>query len=514
MSQEPDELVVTSRRPTAAVVEWDPRGHAVLDGRFEWTVRGSQAVLERLERELAPHAERLGDVVLLSFGNTVGWFRCSGLGTFEVRSGKWSCKDFDDMVRDIGRVAGSLPFGRAKGGWMFERRHRVDPQVLLHQFFYLRSVLDSDYRADDALLPALRRVLADPHRRLEATERRVPVERCTAVGPRELLRIACGDGLLRSVPASRSAVALRLGGRLPVEVRERVNVVTYDTPENRFVRCLLGQIGRILDEVEHEFVRADGPGVPGMRHEVHRLRAMLAPVVRARLWESVGDLDRAVADSPVLQRKAGYRACFVVHSRLQLGAAVPPLPRQFDRILALRDVAELYELWCYFRVAELLSRRLGTAVAADRPTASAGSLRVPHAFRIGWACGSELLYNASFRRGGARHSYSVPLRPDIALVMRGGANAGLHLLDAKFRVGSPSAADRVARSDERTFQRGDLHKMHAYRDAIRRARSAWVLYPGTRDRFWSDGREGCGVGVAGLRPGDEESGWFVLERLV
>ena len=35
-----------------------------------------------------------------------------------------------------------------------------------------------------------------------------------------------------------------------------------------------------------------------------------------------------------------------------------------------------------------------------------------------------------------------------------------------------------------TFKRGDIYKMHAYRDAIPDARSVWILYPGGEFRFF------------------------------
>ena len=106
------------------------------------------------------------------------------------------------------------------------------------------------------------------------------------------------------------------------------------------------------------------------------------------------------------------------------------------------------------------------------------------------------MYNQHFSRWHARrrHSYSVPLRPDIALSIPGGPNSGLHLFDAKFRVhgladvglggSDKDGDDEKARERAGTFKRGDIYKMHAYRDAIPDARSVWILYPGGEFRFF------------------------------
>ena len=498
-------LVVKPRRGNVAA-ELGAHGRPVLDGRYDWVVTGPANLLESVAHELAPHGEQLGSALVLSFGNTVGWFEAAGLGSFEVASGKWTGQDFDRMLLDIGKVAAGLPFGQTKGGWMFERKQRIDRQVLLHQFVYLRSVLDADARADDALLPALRQILAAPHRKLERLGRRVPIDRCTSVRSQELLRIVSGAIPLMRAGASRSLLASRLGGRLPIEVDEEASSVTYDTPENRFVRSLLVELGRLLDDVEQVFVVPDRPSHRGLWAEVQRLRGLLQPFQRARLWESVGQVDRPVADSPVLQRKPGYRNCMVVHSRLRLGSRVPPLPQNLDRILAMRDIATLYELWCYFRLAELLAAWLGQPVSSDCPQPGTGQLDVPHGFRIGWQCGSELLFNARFQRGATKHSYSLPLRPDLALELRAGPHQGLHLLDAKFKVrslqGIVGDEDDETPDPARTVKAADVHKMHTYRDAIHQARTSWVLFPGNENEFWPDSSDDAGgVGAVGFMPG-------------
>ena len=121
-----------------------------------------------------------------------------------------------------------------------------------------------------------------------------------------------------------------------------------------------------------------------------------------------------------------------------------------------------------------------------------------------WA-GITLHYNGRFSRGtqGARHAYSTPLRPDIVLTDTRRGDAVVHLLDAKFRVDLRDEA-----SGRRTFKGDDLAKMHAYRDAITAARTAWVLYPGDDFRVFhvdpdEEGRGG--VGAIPMAPGGADA---------
>lgn len=101
-------------------------------------------------------------------------------------------------------------------------------------------------------------------------------------------------------------------------------------------------------------------------------------------------------------------------------------------------------------------------------------------------------------------SMSFELRPDIVLRVPGGPAAGLHVLDAKFRIARTGADESEAKVD-------DLHKMHTYRDAINAVRSAWVLYPGEEtSAFGDDGRvwdlgsleppPHSGIGAIGISP--------------
>ena len=82
----------------------------------------------------------------------------------------------------------------------------------------------------------------------------------------------------------------------------------------------------------------------------------------------------------------------------------------------------------------------------------------------------------------------MPLIPDLTLRVPDGPNAGLHLFDAKLRVkaltevGLP--ADDKAAERPAAFKRADVHKIHAYRDAIPDARSVWILYPGGHFGFF------------------------------
>ncbi|HEY6554048.1 MAG TPA: nuclease domain-containing protein, partial [Vicinamibacteria bacterium] len=197
-------------------------------------------------------------------------------------------------------------------------------------------------------------------------------------------------------------------------------------------------------------------------------------------------------------------------ARLRLAARIPLDREVVRRLLEARDVAELYELWCFFTMVRGVEEVLGPPAHADAFTWRTPDLVIRHGFRVSWPDGTSLVYNRSFTPSD-RRSYSVTLRPDVTLEAPG---AGLHLFDAKFRLESPALLMDDNEDDDRrrSFKRDDLYKMHTYRDAIPGARSVWVLYPGTETRFFGTGHtrwDGTGrppeplegVGAVSLKPG-------------
>jgi predicted component of viral defense system (DUF524 family) len=213
-------------------------------------------------------------------------------------------------------------------------------------------------------------------------------------------------------------------------------------------------------------------------------------------------------------------------------------------MLEIKDIAELYEMWCFFEVQRRVSGALG------REPIEAQSERVDHfgarlgwGLRIAWGSGLELFYNLSFSnsakaKADRRRSYSLLLRPDIVLRIPHGPNAGDHIFDAKFKVTRIAdtipndqtddvGVDERLEAEERrgVFQQADIYKMHTYRDALPSAKSVWILYPGSEFRFFDVehgrvdqaaklGATPNGVGAVALQPGAEGELGVVIGRLV
>jgi predicted component of viral defense system (DUF524 family) len=183
-----------------------------------------------------------------------------------------------------------------------------------------------------------------------------------------------------------------------------------------------------------------------------------------------------------------------------------------------RDVATLYELWVYFAVIEAVERRLGRPVRAEAFSRGPTQVDVPWRYRVTWPGGVELSYNQTFSPGsGPATSWSVQLRPDVVLTVPVGSDLVRHVFDAKFKV---ERLDATAEDDDdtaervRVFRKGDIYKMHAYRDALPEVYTAWVVYPGKTEQRWEDPRGDGGVGAVPAEPGAEDHLRGLVSRLL
>jgi predicted component of viral defense system (DUF524 family) len=216
------------------------------------------------------------------------------------------------------------------------------------------------------------------------------------------------------------------------------------------------------------------------------------------LFADVGELEIFPASSQVLLRRDGYRECLQVYRLLHI--AREPIFDRLQDAIDNRRIDQLYEFWCFFRLAEMLTKILGnwqqplfSALESDE-----GGLRYGLSAELGK--GYQLVYNRTFSHGkGSGHSYSISLRPDFSLMKDG---QPLVVFDAKFRFDerdlerfkkmSETTDEAIDEEMDDAQQKGDMErlakhadicKMHTYRDALK-CRAATILFPGTRGVFY------------------------------
>jgi predicted component of viral defense system (DUF524 family) len=387
------------------------------------------------------------------------------------------------LIDDLIRYLVSMPFDWS-APTEFPTEERVQPPSPI---FVLHVLAQNAQR----ICHALQTIWRNPHRRLVTEERWVLLSEASSVDADTILMMLQHPEHLRPYRGgSLSTLAQRLKGKVPERVFERRVTETLDTPENRFIKRFMDIVLYWCDELQRlnywQKAQSHQPDLQTLREFVRFLRA-------DPLFADVGELEIFPASSQVLLRRDGYRECLQVYRLLHIARA--PIFDRLQDAIDNRRIDQLYEFWCFFRLAEELcdgqQPKFKGTLESDE-----GGLRYGLSAELG--NGYQLFYNRTFSHGkGSGHSYSVSLRPDFSL-MKGGQP--LVVFDAKFRFDEkdiqPSQPLEEEMDDaqqegdiERLAKHADICKMHTYRDALK-CRAAIILFPGTKGVFYrTDGTE-------------------------
>jgi len=474
----------------------------------------------------------------LNFQNFVGWSRVGGR-LFKIISPKITPEMFDAMLEQINEECASLPFAFNTPSFLpFERIAPGGEAVLYHAFMYLRHVL---LRADPSLESMVERIIAYPHRVMAQVQERRELHRARRIRPAAVNQLAGRPRDLMPVRSAPHLAQYEIAQRLKDTAGERffpthmqcvLKELTLDNPENRFVKYFISVCLDIADLFRRRFegmVDAGSALDYDLVGDSRRMVEMLRRLLSRRFFTEIGEMRYLPYNSQTLQKRAGYRELFDCFNRMNLGSAYPVAADDLVKIIENKDIATLYEYWTYFACLRCLREVLGEPVSAHVASTEMEA-RLAHGMCVRFTNGAALFYNKTYRYGRDDGSYSLPYRPDISLE----TPRGTYIFDAKFKVediyvqlGDEVLAgndEEVAQAEKgflendkekssQFFKYGDINKMHCYRDAIRGVKAAFILYPGSRFRFYhrtlgrADSLEELsdfdGVGALPLRPSAE-----------
>ncbi len=460
----------------------------------------------------------------LRFGNFVGLAELDGC-VVRVDSRRISVPDADRMIEELVAAVHGLP-SRAlpPTGTSFDRPLVRADDIDLLAYLVVRDAVRGHGPHD--LTAAMARILARPHEQLadEHTDR--PIWAADRIDAHTLIELASRPVERIPVPLdsslARSPIALLPGG-VPARVRVGRSIPTTNTLENRFVATVLDRCLGIVRGVFAHAARHGHPAMTALQAEAAQVAAALEHWRFHRVLEDLQPLRRLPTTSTVLRGRPGYRDVLSLYADL-LGRTLIVPPSASIRIVGLRDIATLYEWWCYFQVVAAVSEKLGPPLHMDpaAPTWQGAELRYGLTAQFPENVRVELNRSFSRSQAGKHRSYSVTLRPDILVETPGGR----HIFDAKFAfepLQSSLGDDVDEENDDESLTsrawRAHIHKMHTYRDALDQVASVRVLYPGTTHDWYPAGPHGArqGVGSLPLRVGsatDSSALHSLLDELI
>lgn len=397
-----------------------------------------------------------------------------------------------------------------------------EARSLYQRFAFVHSFVSSpDFEA------ALETVLRRPHQEYRLTHE----ETTGGAGlraDRHLVRQLLGPGPRQPLAGGHTVAGLT---SLPTRLVRVEHIETYDTRPNQFVKFALEHWRNVAETVQAALSRVSGRSAARGQREAEELAERLDDALRSALFAEAGILESLPSSSTVLQGRAGYRDIYRAFLRSEAAARLAWAGGADVFSAGQRDVATLYEYWCFIELVRIVQQLPSIDVAVqDLFRVSDGnqlelvlsrgedSVVRGRGARRGRPVEVELWFNRQFLRGdGPDSTWSVGMRPDCSLCVRVGESgslgtAWLHF-DAKYRLNQSEpvfgeqAGEPVPTGVISSALTEDLAKMHSYRDAIRRSAGAFVLYPGFDDaqpprrKYRHEVLPGLGAFV--LRPGSD-----------
>jgi len=403
-----------------------------------------------------------------------------------------------ELLAEVQEMAEGLPFGLMAGHTPLVEKGGAAPTITQYCLFSAFSPL---------LAATFARIAARPHRRLHGFRENVALHQVRRCDAQTVVRAARN-------PHARGALCGRgrsAGGDVRLNVPRMEH--THDTTLNRYVRYLLGCLmaaGQNLADALEAY-RSDVGEVESRTRtwaaRTRETRRLFQAMTRARFLESVPPRQADPSAMVAAARHPDY-ARFVKLCRLVLHPAVA-LGQADDTRMTLRPTYELYEYWCFLRLASMMPE-----ILPDMEWSAVGGTQSPGLFAeipdgttlLGHRGDDEvaLTFQQTYRYA-PKHapdpfSISTEFRPDFVLSVRRGTEQRLVIFDAKYRASDFSIKEA-------------LRDMHVYRDAIRSAPAqsavdaAFILVPdfgpGMSRFFDVDYRERYRFGGFRLTPGGE-----------
>ena len=383
------------------------------------------------------------------------------------------------------------------------------PSELPAELLYLRFAMIAAYLQDPAFEAAIARITSQPHRTWVSEQEIRPIGSPFPAGA-AFRRAVCAPG--RRVPWAGGSAAL---DSLPAALTRDRTEASVDNSANQFVKFALERWRAVALEL------LDGLSLASQKVESGPLRrgqqiaadvgAQLDEYLAHPLFREVSSLWRMPTSDQVLLKRAGYREVFRTFAMTESGPTVRIDREDVTDVFAAsqRNIATLYEFWCFLAVVDSLGRVCGEEQTARAFTVAADgtsmTMRSGRASKLSWSVRRggrplrvEVFFNRTFAGANDRRgSWSQAMRPDCSVRIRPEGSTPSRVLkqelevwlhfDAKYRVDNLLAQLTSAPDSDESFaesttsggaKRDDLLKMHAYRDAIARTAGAYVLYPG------------------------------------
>lgn len=460
------------------------------------------------------------DYGTLVFKNCVGKAFFKGISLL-IESDKISASEMNHLIEVVNSYILNLSYDFNTTTFSSILRNRTKRTDLnYHKYLLIRNALNSS-KADRNLFSLFNQIEADPYRTFITNIEYKDFYQCDVLVNESIEDIVSGNAILQKCNNEMNKLARKLKkgtqGYVPIEIAVEETVDTFNTPENQFIRFFIEWTVDFLSTFNLKFAN-----YPNFNHfelidENNRHIKKLKMLLTQTFLRYVGTLQSIPMNSTVLTKKNGYRQIFQLFIGVNALPEIDPIQEDIQEVIENKSLDVLYENYCFFGLSDVLAQIYGTNLTKLKykvqKTEFSKTLEKKtnsNYFEFA-ATGTLPKVRIHYNKNYVAESYSKAYDPDISIEIFDSYDSlvAIYVFDSKFKinfVAGEYTSDDDSLEAKKLYKYDDISKIHTYRDAIKLAQGAYIIYPGTEDKIFYENSSAdksllVGVGAFFVLPG-------------
>ena len=466
------------------------------------------------------------DYGTLLFKNCIGFAKFKGI-TIIVESAKISKNEMEVLIHKINSHIANLSYSYNQSTFSaVERDHKNRTDIGYHIFLMIHNALSTNDKKLN-VFNNFKLIENNPCRTLTSNISYEDISTVDEITVDALQDIFSGGCNLIEYKGNKIRLAEKIknGSRkfIPEVILKEEAIYTFDNRENQFIKYVLVKFLKVITMFQKKFLNeTEFRNIELLEENENNIRK-LNYILKQSFLKEVGELQNIPMNSTVLTMRDGYRQLFA----LFLGINSMPISdtsNDIKEMIENKSLDVLYENYCYFELSDVIASIYGEKLSKKKYKVSMDEFSK----KLEKKTGSNYfefertlklpLIKVHYNKNYVAESYSKAYDPDITVEIYDTNNIlkAIYAFDAKFKI---NLYDTVDDGDEiRSFKYDDISKMHTYRDAIKLAKGAYVLYPGDVNKIYyanenKDPKLLYGVGAFSLSVGNKMNAIDIKEHL-
>jgi hypothetical protein len=382
---------------------------------------------------------------------------------FEVFPQKMDFRsDYSEMMREIRDIVHNLAFAMLKDTYQ-QTKPNITGQTTESEWL---SILQALFEAMEKSLSVIQR---QPQHQIERVVKRRPVDKVKRAGPSEIKWLSKSARFARKANGDHGGIEVAHGKTFQ-EIQTTRKRVSYDTPENQFVRWAIEQTLTKLIHIEKELFKPDEKEYGLFKKKLQGYQGRLQSILHQHPFTDVSPFTHRQSFSTAMTRGSGYRDFLQIYLILIRGLDIAESDIFKNDV---KQISELYEYWCYLKIIKLITEQKDLTIdlrdlikiKSGRFSVSLQKGKKSEVTFTDEQSGDTIsaFYNREFQK--TKHKpITYSQLPDYTLKFdkAGFKTPFWYLFDAKYRFDEESDEDNSSYN----VPKDAIGQLHRYRDAI------------------------------------------------